>query len=223
MSDPFAEISRVPRTRHEAQAWYDRLSPWYDSVVSPFERTSRSIGIELLDAGDGERIADVGTGTGPALVPLAQTVGDDGRVAGIDIAEGMCREARKKAATSTVSNRIDVVMGDALSLPLRNGALDAVFTSFCLELFDTPDIPIVLDECKRVLRDDGRITVVSLSKRDAGLATSLYERIHSTIPRYVDCRPIFVERILRDEGFDIVETRTERMWGLSVEIVLATT
>ncbi len=222
MSDPREEITRVQRSRQEARAWYDTLSPWYDVTMGPFERTYRSSGIELLDAKRGERIVDVGSGTGEALVSIACSVGEMGHVVGVDIAEGMCERALEKAETSTVPERIDIVCGDALYLPFRNDSLDAVFMSFTLELFDTPDIPVVLDECRRVLDDGGRICVVALSKRNATLATSIYERIHSIAPRYVDCRPIYVQQTLHDEGFDIVEGRNERMWGLPLELVLAT-
>lgn len=222
MSEQTADVARVPRSRAAARAWYDRLSPWYDVVVDPFERTSRSLGVELLGAKRGERVADVGSGTGTALVSIARSVGDTGRVVGVDVAEGMCRRAREKTSSSSVSGRVDVVCGDALHLPVRTGSLDAVFMSFTLELFDTPDIPVVLGECKRALTDGGRVCVVALSKRDAGLATGLYERIHSIAPLYVDCRPIFVRQTLREGGFDVVDARDERMWGLPLELVLAT-
>ena len=216
------EITRVRRTTEQAQAWYDTLSPVYDLVADPFERPYRESGIELLDPADGERIADVGCGTGSALVPIARSVGETGSVTGLDIAEGMCHRAQEKVASSAVSSRVDVVQGDALHLPFRSASLDALFTSFTLELFDTPDIPVVLEECRRALRDGGRLCVVSLSKRNAGVLTSLYERIHSTVPRYVDCRPIFVGQMLEEAGFEVVERRDERMWGLPLEIVLAT-
>ena len=216
-----SEITRVRRTTEQAQAWYDTLSPVYDRIADPFERPYREMGIELLDPTDCERIADLGCGTGSALVPIARGVGETGSVTGLDIAEGMCRIAQEKVASSAVSSRVDVVQGDALHLPFRSASLDALFTSFTLELFDTPDIPVVLEECRRVLRDGGRLCVVALSKRNAGVLTSLYERIHSTVPRYVDCRPIFVRRTLQEAGFDIVDARDERMWGLPLELVLA--
>jgi len=215
------EITRVHRSRQEARAWYDTLSPWYGAIADPFERKHRATGLEMLQADTGERIVDVGCGTGSALVSIARSVAESGRAIGIDISAGMCRVARETVVDAGVSDRTDVVCGDALNLPVRSGSLDGVFASFTLELFDTPDIPVVLEECRRTLRHGGRICVVSLSKRDAGIATALYERVHNAFPRYVDCRPIYVRRAVLAEGFDVVETRDRTMWGLPVEIVLA--
>jgi demethylmenaquinone methyltransferase/2-methoxy-6-polyprenyl-1,4-benzoquinol methylase len=215
------QIARVLRSRQTAAEWYDTLSPWYDTLVDPFERTYRSKGVELLSVKRGEQIADLGSGTGNALIPIADSVGENGRVIGIDIAEGMCQQVQQNVATTPVADRIDVVRGDTLSLPVRSGSLDALFLSFTLELFDTPDIPVVLDECKRVLGDAGRLCVVSLSKRNAAFLTGLYERIHAAIPQYVDCRPIYPQQHLRTAGFEISESQHERMWGLSLELVLA--
>ncbi len=221
MSETDEHITRVTRSRTEAKQWYNTLSPWYDWVADPFERAHRATGVELLDPEEGERVLDIGCGTGNALVRIARLVGEEGHVIGLDIADEMCRIAQQNVAGASVAEQVEVVSGDALSLPFRNDSLDSIFMSFTLELFDTPDIPVVLTECRRVLREDGSLCVVALSKRDAGLLTSLYERIHTAVPKYVDCRPIFVRRTLRHEGFDIVDSRDEQMAGLAVEIVLA--
>lgn len=220
MRKPGGEISRVHRSRREAQSWYDTLSSWYDVVADPFERPYRSMGVELLGAESGEQIADIGSGTGNALVSIARSVGESGQVVGLDISTKMCHVAQKKATTAGVSPQVDIVCGDALSPPLRDASLDAIFMSFTLELFDTPDIPVVLSHCQRMLRDGGRLCVVALSKRNAGFVTGLYERVHTAAPQYVDCRPIYVREALRGAEFDVITTREETMWGLPLELVL---
>ena len=94
--------------------------------------------------------------------------------------------------------------------------------SFALELFDTPAIPKVLAECRRVLQRGGRIVVVALSKEGPpGLALEAFQWTHQHFPNLLDCRPIYARRALDDAGFSIAETVLDRMW-VPVEIVAAT-
>lgn len=91
--------------------------------------------------------------------------------------------------------------------------------SFALELFDSPEIPKVLGECKRVLRTGGRIVVVGMSKeakRDPLL--SFYEWTHKHFPNFVDCRPIYVREAMETAGFNIEKALIKHMW-VPVEIV----
>ncbi|SER86595.1 class I SAM-dependent methyltransferase [Natrinema salaciae] len=215
-------ITRVDRSKRDAIAWYDRISPWYDALVGRFDRRPRNRGIALLNAEPGERALEVGFGTGRALVSFADGVGSDGHVVGLDSSSGMSAVARERVAAADVTDRVSIVQGDAERLPFDGDAFDAVFASFTLELFDTPSLPRVLGEWRRVLRDDGRLGVVALSTRDGGLVTRAYERLHEAFPRYADCRPIFVRELLEENEFDAVEAETRPLWGLTVEIVVAT-
>jgi len=216
------EISRVQRSKQEAKASYDRLSRWYDLLEGRSEARFQSEGLRRLEVAEGEQVLEVGFGTGPGLVALAREVGKLGKVYGLDISEGMLQVARRKVEKEGLAGRADLLIGDAEQLPFAGSSFDAIFMSFVLELFDTPQIPAVLQECQRVLRSGGRVSVVALSKEgNAGIARRLYEWAHKQLPRFVDCRPIFVRRALESAGFQVMESVERSMWGLPVEIVVA--
>jgi ubiquinone/menaquinone biosynthesis C-methylase UbiE len=156
------------------------------------------------------------------LLALAQSAGERGRVYGIDLSSRMLRLTRKKMIKKGVENHVVLVQGDALQLPFKSACFDALFMSYTLELFDTPEIPRLLSECKRVLRDGGRMCVISLSKTGrSSWMRSLYEWGHRKFPRLLDCRPIFVQNTLSEAGFHVTDTTIFPLLGLPVEIILA--
>jgi ubiquinone/menaquinone biosynthesis C-methylase UbiE len=222
MSTIGPEISRVQRSRQEAKATYDALSRWYDLLEGWSETKSKNEGLRGLEIGAGERVLEVGFGTGHGLVALARQVGEPGKVYGLDLSEGMLRVARQEVAKAGLLDRVDLRIGDAEAMPFGAGAFDALFMSFVLELFDTPQIPVVLQECRRVLRSGGRMAVVALSKEgEDGVMRRLYEWAHQQFPRVLDCRPIYVRKVLEDAGFQVLRAVERTIWGLPVEIVFA--
>lgn len=216
------EIQPVTRSKAQAQATYDGLSRWYDLLAGGSEKRLTGAALQSLAAGDGERVLEIGFGTGRALLDLARAVGESGRVYGLDISAGMLRVAQNRIDWAGLSGRVDLCQGDAARLPFEDGSLDAIFFGFTLELFDTPDIPVVLGECRRVLRGGGRLCAVAMSREGKlGLMLKLYEWAHDHFPRYVDCRPIYVQSAVRQAGFHLADATVRSLWGLPVEIVLA--
>lgn len=212
----------VTRTRAEARQAYDRASRWYRHVEEPFERRARGVGLVLLRVQPGERVLEVGSGAGGALVALARAVGPAGRVVGLDLSPRMISRATVRASRAGMADRVELVVGDATSIPCADASFDASFTAFTLELFDTPEILLVLAECRRVLRPGGRVAVVSLSRSDpVGWPTRLYERLHDRFPATLDCRPIHPRLALEAAGFEHVRSRTIPLWGLRAEAVVA--
>ncbi len=216
------EISRVTRSKQEAQATYDRISGWYDLFEGVWEKKPRLIGLQKLGAKEGEIVLEIGFGTGHGIKALAQSVGESGRVYGIDISPRMLDITQSRIERSGLSKRVTLKCTDAAQLPFKKESFDAIFMSFTLELFDTPEIPKILLECKRVLRKSGRICVVSLSKEGGtSWMRNLYEWGHKKFPKLLDCRPIFVRKALEDSGLEIIDAILLSWWSMPVEIVVA--
>lgn len=217
-----SEIGRVTRSKRQAITAYDRISRWYDWLAASSEGPLAKIGLQKLDLCPGEIVLEIGCGTGNAMLELASGAGTSGKIHGIDLSFGMLSIAWEKILRTKPPARIMLEQGDAANLPFASGSFDAVFLSFVLELFDTPEIPLVLAECQRVLKPDGRICVVAMSRdKDENIPLRIYEWFHQHVPNYVDCRPIYVVKTLQESGFEISRTEHGQMWGLPVEICLA--
>ena len=220
-NDYEAGVLRVFQSKEETRAFYDKIAKVYDLLAEHSEQPMRDKGLAKLAAQPGEQILEIGCGTGHCLVELAETVGSEGKVHGVDISEQMLALAQKLLDQSGLADRVHLTRGDAEQLPFDDNSLDGIFTSFTLELFDTPEIPEVLAECRRVLKPGGRLCVVSLSKEGKqGLVIKAYEWTHKHFPNLMDCRPIYVRRAVEATGFEIRDVAIEHMW-VPVEIVLA--
>lgn len=217
-----AAVARVNRSKEAARESYNRLSGWYDVVAGSAEKKYRDRGLAKLSAQPGEKVLEIGFGTGHCLVSLARAVGPGGRVIGVDISDGMLAIARERLQKEGLSERVDLHLGDAAALDfIEAGSLDGVFMSFTLELFDNPEIPRVLQEARRILKSGGRLAVVSMTKNDPpGIPVRIYEWFHDAMPNYADCRPIFARQSMEESGFKIEDASVSSMWGLPVQIVL---
>lgn len=216
------DINGVRRSKVQAEISYDKLSKWYDFIAGGSEKKFRDQGLAKLDVRQGETVLEVGFGTGYCLDRLARAVGKDGKVCGLDISAGMLGKTAARLGKSGLLARVELQRGDAAALPYRDGIFDAIFCSFTLELFDTPDIPIVLGEFRRVLKDSGRICVVSMSREGKpGIMTKIYDWGHKAFPNTIDCRPIHVRQAMASARFTAAEASVESLLGLPIEIVLA--
>jgi len=106
---------------------------------------------EIAAIAPGDRVLDVGCGTGVLAREAAARVGPSGRVTGLDLNPGMLAVARR------LRPEIDWRQGDALDLPFADHAFDVVVSQFALMFF--PDRPLALREMWRVLAAGGRLAV----------------------------------------------------------------
>jgi len=213
-------ILRVLQSKEETKGFYNKIARFYDLMAERSEGPMREAGLRLLAVKKGERVLEIGFGTGHSLATLAKAVGPDGKVFGIDLSDQMVKLARGLLSKTALLKRSQLISGDAATLPYPNESMDAVFMSFTLELFDTPEIPKVLAECKRVLKPGGRIVVVGMSKDGPDeILIEAFQWTHKHFPNYLDCRPIYVRQAMKQAGFEIEKAVRKHMW-IPVEIVL---
>jgi ubiquinone/menaquinone biosynthesis C-methylase UbiE len=210
---------QAERARHS----YDRLSHFYAWLSDDSERRFVKEAVEgLLKPQPGQHLLEPGFGTGQVLVVLAELVGPDGRVCGIDTSDGMVEQTRRRVADHGLTDRVELLRGDISQSPYPSGSFDGVFMSFTLELFDDVQMPVVLAEIRRVLKPGGRLCVASMSSHGGRpLMEKAYAWSHEHMPSFVDCRPIDGPASIERAGFDVTEHRATSMWGLAVDLTLA--
>ena len=210
------KILAVPVSSADIKKSYGVVSHFYTVAEGIFEKGLRQKGLKLLSVKPGEVILEIGFGTGYSLKEIAKSVEDSGKAYGIDLTPEMLEITRKRLKKARLINRVELHEGDVRRMPYEDGKFDAVYMASTLELFDTPDIPIVLQEIKRVLKASGRLCVVSLTKegRETSLFIRFYEWLHRKAPKYLNCRPIYVTQSLEDAGYRIVKSEESTIAGL---------
>lgn len=103
----------------------------------------------------GDRVLDVGCGTGAASLRAAQIVGPSGRVVGVDVNRGMIAVAR--ARPDGANSGVEWLEGSALDLPLPPASFDAVLSAQTLQF--VPDRQLAVSEMRRTLCPGGRAAV----------------------------------------------------------------
>ena len=98
-------------------------------------------------------VLDVCTGTGLVASDIAAKFGC--RVVGVDLSEGMIRQARRELSSTDTAGAVSLIKGCAESLPFADNSFDAVVFTYLLRYVD--DSEATLDELSRVLRPRGQM------------------------------------------------------------------
>jgi len=166
--------AQVPRRRAgldrrpaDVAAMFDRVAAGYDrtNTLISFgrDRAWRRATRAAVAAAVGERVLDVGAGTGVSTAGFHR---DGARAVGADISLGMLAAGRRRRP------QVPLLAGDALALPFADGAFDAVTISFALRNVADPDA--ALRELRRVTRPGGRLVVCEFSRPTRALMRWLY-------------------------------------------------
>jgi ubiquinone/menaquinone biosynthesis C-methylase UbiE len=132
----------------------DYLSDYYD-ILTPTEKSRfRRKQIDMVGLREGEKVLEVGCGTGAMSFLSKLRVGEAGEVAGIDIAPKMISRAEEKARRTGLDIRFEVASID--ELPHPDEYFDAVLSSMMFHHLPVEMKRKGLEEVHRVLKSDGR-------------------------------------------------------------------
>ncbi len=194
MNRPQHEAPResVPRTRGAVMRWQ---APFYDAgcALIGLGRKFRQETLRHAALQPGERVLDVGCGTGVLTRLAAQAVGPAGSVVGLDPAPRMIAVARRNAARAGGRAEFRIVVIERL--PFDDGCFDIAFSSLMLHHLPPELKREGLREVYRVLRPDGRLVVVDLDRPGHPLWWLLFwpwrlvpmtaDNLRGTIPEYL--------------------------------------
>lgn len=126
------------------------------SLQLPHPSITRSRLRDILAPAPGERMLEVGPGTGYYSLDAARWVEPDGALDILDVQQEMLDHTVRRARESGISNIVPT-RGDARKLPYPDGSFDGAF--LVATLGETPDEDAALRELRRVLRSGGRLVV----------------------------------------------------------------
>ena len=143
-----------------AGVWWARTHPsacpysqrWMLDVPRPGLSPDRLV--EALEPRPGERVLELGPGTGIYSLPVAERLAPDGRLDVLDLQQEMLDHLMREAQSRGIGN-VDPVRGDATALPYPDGSFDRAF--LVTVLGEVPDQDAVLRELRRVLKRGGRL------------------------------------------------------------------
>jgi ubiquinone/menaquinone biosynthesis C-methylase UbiE len=128
-------------------------------VEAPHPVISRERLRSVLAPRPGERVLEIGPGTGYYTLDLADWVGPDGRVEIFDLQQEFLDHVGRRAAERGLENVVPT-QGDATALPYEDASMDAV--ALTAVLGEIPDPVAALREIRRVLKPGGRLVVGEL-------------------------------------------------------------
>lgn len=208
---------------------FDAIAARYDllnTVLSGgLDRYWRRQAIASLRMTGRERLLDVCSGTADVAIGGAQRGRGAARVVGVDFSGAMLSHGLAKVRAGGLADRIHLIRGDAMTLPISDASVDGATIAFGIRNVQQP--ATACQELRRVLRPGGRIAILEFGTPSnpvfapvyrwysnhilprIGRAVSRHDGAYTYLPESIGAFPYGEEfaRILRAAGFSQVKAR----------------
>lgn len=156
---------------------FDAIAGRYDllnTVLSGgLDRYWRRRAIASLALTGSERLLDVCTGTADVALGAARRRRGAARVVGVDFSGAMLAHGRDKVKGASLSERVQLVRGDAMGLPVASASVDAATIAFGIRNVLKPEI--ACGELFRALRPGGRVAILEFGTPGSRLFGPIYQ------------------------------------------------
>tara|TARA_B100001057_G_scaffold265168_1_gene265395 strand:- start:170 stop:1021 length:852 start_codon:yes stop_codon:yes gene_type:complete len=152
--------------QEQKEFWNEKKGEIWVSLESKIDKMLGPLGdqaIKILKPKVGEKILDIGCGTGSTSQTLSKLVGESGIITGIDISKPILNFAQKQKENKKIKN-INFIQADAQNHQFSDLNFDAVFSRFGIMFFEDPIS--AFKNIKKSLSCNGRLTFVCWSKRE---------------------------------------------------------
>jgi phosphatidylethanolamine/phosphatidyl-N-methylethanolamine N-methyltransferase len=137
------------------KAAYRRYATIYDAVFGPVLQPGRKAVLDALKLKPGDRVLEVGVGTGLSLTLYPRSV----RITGIDVSGEMLAKARARVARRRLDNVEALLEMDAETMSFPDASFDKVVAMYVVSVVPRP--AKLIEELHRVCRPDGEIFIVN--------------------------------------------------------------
>lgn len=186
-------------------AAYRRLSKQYDRFFGPVFEPGRRLAVDKMACRPGERVLEVGVGTGLSLQHYPEGV----HVTGIDVSPHMLERARERL--NGEAERVELALMDAEALEYPDDSFDKVVAMYVASV--VPEPRRMAAEMKRVCRPGGELFIVNHFSREKGAMAAL-ERLVSPVSKFAGFRSSFpLTDFLAQAELNVIETVPVNLFG----------
>lgn len=184
---------------------YRRLAKNYDRFFGPVFEPGRQLAVNRMDCVAGDRVLEVGVGTGLSLCHYPEGV----KLCGIDVSPDMLDRAR--ARLNGQADRVSLELMDAQALTYADNSFDKVVGMYVASV--VPDPEAMVSEMKRVCKPGGDLFIINHFSRDKGAMAAL-ERLVSPMSDLVGFRTSFpLQDFLTMSGFNVTAIEPVNLFG----------
>ena len=185
---------------------YKRYAPVYDVVFGKIFQQGREEAMKTVEFTPGEKVLDLGVGTGISLPDYPRDVS----VTGIDPSEEMLEKARKRVAKEGLDH-VELHCMDAVELDFPDNSFDKVFALYVLSV--VPEPYRMLSEIRRVCKPGAEVIFVNHFAKD----NPLVRKFEASLAKYagrLGFQPDFpIQPVLENVGLEVEEIRPVNLMG----------